>query len=93
MAVLTYQRGTRREYSVAILKLDDDRVIMTALTAPNWSTLPSLVVHRSEMENTIEAMDAFRLQCGRVAERSNAVDIVRVICELLNCPVPTVYSS
>lgn len=97
MKILTYLQGTRREYSIAVTKLDADRVLLTGMPKNGSGrcngvpTYQTVIVARTEMADTLEAKADIWMKCGIVGNRENNVEVVPVICELFNCPNPGVY--
>jgi len=97
MKILTYRQGTRHEYSIAVTKLDADRVLLTGMPKNGYGrcngvpTYQTVIVDRSELVDNLEAQADIWMKCGIVGHRENNVEVVPVICELLDCPNPGVY--
>ncbi len=99
MAIFTYLKGTRREYSIAVTKLDEDRVLLTGMpvrpemTSNGSPCYQTMIVHRDELGASHEAQFYLSVKIGNVGNREDNVDVVPAICELLGCPNPGVYSE
>ncbi len=97
MKIFTYLKGTRREYSIAVTRLDEDRVLVTGIpvrpemTSNGSPCYRTVIVHRDELSATREAQVDMWCKIGGVGNREDNVDVVPAICELLGCPDPGVY--
>jgi len=98
MKTFTYLKGTRREFSVAVTKLTENSVLLTAMPVLGNRTIngkvayDSVVVEGCELVATREAQVAIWEKCGIVGWRENNVDIVPAICEILNLPNPGIFT-
>lgn len=97
MKILTYLKGSRHEYSIAITRLDEDRVLLTDLKPDGrlngFDTFNTMIVHRNELVDTQDAKVDLWDKCGCVArDRDNNATIVPAICEILGVPFPGVFS-
>lgn len=97
MKILTYLQGTRHEYSVAITRLDEDRVLLTDLKPSvrhnGFDAFNTMIVHRDELVDTQGAKVELWDKYGCVAkDRDNNATIVPAICEILGVPFPGVFT-